>query len=50
MTWLIGTPFLLLLQYGVIRPAMWHAAITARKTGWVTRGPQVDESALSMVA
>ncbi|WP_248958620.1 glycosyltransferase family 2 protein [Sphaerisporangium perillae] len=49
-TWLIGTPFLLLLQYGVIRPAMWHAALTARRTGWVTRGPQVDAPALSMVA
>ncbi|WP_248965294.1 glycosyltransferase family 2 protein [Sphaerisporangium perillae] len=49
-TWLIGTPFLLLLQYGLIRPAMWHAAVTARRTGWVTRGPAVDEAALSMVA
>ncbi|MBB5625635.1 glycosyltransferase family 2 protein [Sphaerisporangium krabiense] len=49
-TWLLGTPFLLLLQYGVIRPAMWHAALTARRTGWVTRGPALDESALSMVA
>lgn len=49
-TWLLGTPFLLLLQYGVIRPAMWHAAATATRTGWVTRGPAVDESALSMVA
>ncbi|MEU8280171.1 glycosyltransferase family 2 protein [Microbispora bryophytorum] len=38
-TWLLGTPFLLLLQYGVIRPAMWHAALTATRTGWVTRGP-----------
>jgi hyaluronan synthase len=49
-TWLIGTPFLLLLQYGVIRPAMWHAAFTASRKGWVTRGPSVDESSLSMVA
>ncbi|MBX6168507.1 MAG: glycosyltransferase family 2 protein [Thermobispora bispora] len=38
-TWLLGTPLLLLLQYGVIRPAMWHAALTATRTGWVTRGP-----------
>ncbi len=50
LTWLIGTPFLLLLQYGVIRPAMWHAAVTASRTGWVTRGPALEESALAMVA
>ncbi|MEU8196318.1 glycosyltransferase [Microbispora amethystogenes] len=44
-TWLIGTPFLLLLQYGVIRPAMWHAALTASRTGWVTRGPATAPAA-----
>ncbi|MEV4321009.1 glycosyltransferase family 2 protein [Microbispora rosea] len=49
-TWLLGTPALLLLQYGVIRPAMWHAALTASRTGWVTRGPAMDEPALAMVA
>lgn len=48
--WLIGTPCLLLLQYLVIRPAMWHAAFTASRTGWVTRGPAIEESALAMVA
>lgn len=49
-TWLIGTPLLLALQYGVIRPAMWHAAVTARRTGWVTRGPAMDEPTLAPAA
>ncbi|MGI5493771.1 glycosyltransferase family 2 protein [Microtetraspora malaysiensis] len=43
-TWLLCTPLLLILQYGVIRPAMWHAALTASRTGWVTRGPAAEHA------
>ncbi|MCW2876558.1 MAG: glycosyltransferase family 2 protein [Sphaerisporangium sp.] len=35
--WLLGTPFLFLLQLLLIRPAMWQAAFQARQTAWATR-------------
>jgi hyaluronan synthase len=37
LTWLIGTPFLIVLQLALLRPALYHAALTVRNEAWATR-------------
>jgi len=37
--WLVLTPVLVLLQMGVIRPAMYYALTRVRSLAWVTRDP-----------
>lgn len=37
LTWLLGTPFLIALQIGLLRPALYHAALTIRDESWATR-------------
>jgi hyaluronan synthase len=37
LTWLIGTPFLIVLQLFVLRPALFHAGLTIRNEKWGTR-------------
>lgn len=38
LTWLVGTPLLIVLQVLIMRPAMIHALIRVRNAGWGTRG------------
>jgi hyaluronan synthase len=40
LTWLIGTPFLLVLQFAVLRPALFNAILRVRNDSWVTRDIQ----------
>lgn len=37
LTWLIGTPFLIVLQIMLLRPALYNAALTIRDDSWATR-------------
>jgi hyaluronan synthase len=37
LTWLIGTPFLIVLQVLLLRPALYHAGLTIRDESWATR-------------
>jgi bacteriorhodopsin len=37
LTWLIGTPCLILLQFFVLRPALYNAVFRVRNDAWVTR-------------
>jgi hypothetical protein len=40
LTWLIGTPMLIGLQFFVLRPALFNAVLRVRNDQWVTRDPK----------
>jgi hyaluronan synthase len=37
VTWLVGTPWLIVLQFFVLRPALYNAVLRVRNDAWVTR-------------
>lgn len=43
LTWLLGTPCLIALQILLMRPALYHAALTVRDHSWATRDVQVEQ-------
>ena len=45
LTWLIGTPFLIVLQLLILRPALFHAGLTVRDESWGTRDVEGSDSA-----